>query len=115
MLTLPKTRRIKQTNRITDFFSQAEKKHSESFFILLNIKRYEDPQYAFIAGKKLGNAVQRNLFKRRLKEVVRLNQHNINKRYDIVFCAKRKIEHVTSKQLDSEFDNFLNNTNLYLD
>lgn len=115
MLTLSKQRRIKSSNQITEFFSCAKKKHSRSFFILLNIKNKEEPQYAFIAGKKIGNAVKRNLFKRKLREVTRVNQHCINKRYDIVFCAKKNIELVSVKQLNVELNSFLKNEDLFLD
>lgn len=115
MLTFSKQSRIKHSNQITEFFSQGKKKYSRSFFILFNIKNKEEPQYAFIAGKKMGNAVKRNSFKRKLREVVRVNQHYINKRYDIVFCAKNNIELISVKQLNAELNSFLKNENLFLD
>jgi ribonuclease P protein component len=44
---------------------------------------------AFIASKKVGNAVQRNRSKRVLKEFYRLNRHVFLKNVDIIFSAKK--------------------------
>jgi ribonuclease P protein component len=39
-------------------------------------------------SKKIGGAVQRNKVRRRLKEIYRLNEVNLNKGYDVVIVAR---------------------------
>ena len=44
-------------------------------------------RYAFLAGRRIGNAVVRNYIKRRLREVVRLV--SVKTGWDIVFIARK--------------------------
>lgn len=44
--------------------------------------------FAFVASKRVGNAVVRNACKRRLKEILRLNASQIPQGDDIVLVAK---------------------------
>jgi ribonuclease P protein component len=61
---------------------------------------------AFIAGKRVGNAVKRNKGKRRLREIFRLNQYKINWSYDLIVVVKQKV-------IDENFDK-INNAVLIL-
>lgn len=46
---------------------------------------------AFVANKKTGHSPHRNLCKRRLREIYRVIQHDIDGRYDLVWVAKRSM------------------------
>ena len=66
---------------------------------------HDVPKFAFVAGKRLGNAVVRNSCKRRLKEIVRGYQGDLVANLDIVFVAKpslyRKSFQLVNNQLCS--------------
>ena len=51
--------------------------------------------------KKIGNAVVRNKIRRRMKEIYRLNFHNIMDNYDLIFIPKKNIVHISYKELES--------------
>ena len=58
----------------------------------------QNGRVAFIAGKKLGNAVWRNRAKRRMREVCRVIGGPFQG-YDVVFIAKRKTNDVEFSSL----------------
>ncbi len=58
-------------------------------FFLKNGKRYN--RIAFLASKKVGNAVVRNRARRLMKEVIRRESPIKNNGFDIIFIARKSI------------------------
>ncbi|MCP4050848.1 MAG: ribonuclease P protein component [bacterium] len=69
--------------------------------------------YAFVATKKIGNAVHRNKCRRRLKEVVRLNNDLISPEYDMIFVANPESGTVIFAQFEKDFKKLLEKSKLY--
>lgn len=87
---------IKSSADISLLFSQG-KRISTPFITVLAMKRSDRHDHdrnhgrvAFIAGKKLGNAVWRNAAKRRMREICRSNGGPWVG-YDVIFLAKSNI------------------------
>lgn len=91
---------IKSNLEISEIFSKGKRFSNQYItFIVINqssflnnvCKQHDQPgRVAFIAGKKLGNAVWRNTAKRRMREIYR----TFNKKFsdiDILFIAKSNI------------------------
>ncbi len=73
------------------------------FYVIL----YEDNPntgFAFIASKKVGNAVIRNQSKRYLREFIRLNYHTVNKKHILIICKKTILNALTKGAKYSEFE-----------
>jgi len=91
---LNKEYRIKKNN---DIQSLMQKKQSvgDGYFVIYYHKNHDQNhfRYALSVPKKYGNAVERNLMKRRMREIIK--QANIDLPVDIFVIAK-----VKSKQLD---------------
>lgn len=85
---------IKSSTEISDLFSHGRRIHTHYFTLIVTSHNdranSSSGRVAFIAGKKLGNAVWRNSAKRRMREVCRQAGGPL-KGYDIVFLAKRKV------------------------
>lgn len=81
----------------------AKKKISGSKYItLFTAKNNKDyPRFGITTTKKIGNAVNRNFVRRRLKNLLRENSHKIEPGYDYVFVAKKDA-------CDSDFKDFKN-------
>lgn len=89
-LVLPQSLRIKRKDHF-DFIFRANKKRYGTFLILHYILGTEETQTAFIAGKRVGNAVKRNKAKRILKERFRTIQHSLLYPSHLIFIAKDTI------------------------
>ena len=69
-------------------------------------------RYGFTSAKKIKNAVDRNRIRRRLKEIVRLNEDKIVTGYDIVFMARVNAINADYKELEKSFYKVLKRSNL---
>ena len=84
---------IKSSADISTLFAQGKRSHTSYLtLIVLRNEKQHDPcgRVAFIAGKKLGNAVWRNAAKRRMREICRSNGGPWVG-YDVIFLAKSNI------------------------
>lgn len=70
--------------------------------LVLYVKKngLNETRVGYTITKKIGNAVTRNKMRRRMKEIYRLNFHNIKEGYDLIFIAKRSIVDIPYKELE---------------
>ena len=66
------------------------------------------PKFAFVAGKRLGNAVVRNSCKRRLKEIVRGYHWPSVSNLDMVFVAKPSLYRDSFQLVNKQLCSLLN-------
>lgn len=82
--------------------------------IVIFIKKNKDNKnrYGYTSAKKIKNAVDRNRIRRRMKEIVRLNEDKIKTGYDIVFMARINAIDADYKSLEKSFFKVLKRSNL---
>ena len=82
---------IKSSDEFSFIFGSGKRYHTPYFSILVLEKQHDHQgRVAFIAGKKLGNAVWRNRAKRRMRAVCR-ELNGPFPGYDVIFLAKRNV------------------------
>ena len=69
-------------------------------------------RYGFTAAKKIKKAVTRNIIRRRLKEIVRLNEYKLKEGYDIIFMARINASESDYKSLEKSFNKLIKRNNL---
>ncbi len=74
-------------------------------FVLPNREEFK---VGVVASKKIGKAVKRNRAKRRLREIIRLSQHEIPKKIWIVMVARHSILDVGFERVKNIFIKLLN-------
>lgn len=72
------------------------------------LNKKEKFKVGVVASKKIGKSVKRNRAKRRLREIVRLSQHEIPKDIWIVLIARREILNVKFKTAKDLFVKIVN-------
>jgi ribonuclease P protein component len=60
-------------------------------------------QIGITVSTKIGNAVCRNLIRRRIREIYRLNETRLQKGMDIVVVARAKSPHVSYAELEKAY------------
>lgn len=69
-------------------------------------------RFGFTAAKKIKKAVSRNIIRRRLKEIVRLNEFNFKESYDIVIMARVNATESDYKSLEKSFNKLMRRKSL---
>lgn len=66
--------------------------HNTFGIIIFNRKDDDYPRFGFVVSTKISkSAVDRNLYKRTMREAIRVNMYRLKKGYDVVFLAKPMI------------------------
>ena len=86
-------------------------------FLFIFLPSYRVPKamnnlrFGLVVSKKVGNAVCRNLVKRRLREACRRNRHLINSSLNIVIIAFASALHRSQKEIDAQIIDVFNQLN----
>lgn len=65
--------RLRKNSQFNYVYKKGERVHTENFTLFVVKSRFESYKIGFSINKKLGKANKRNLLKRRLKEIVRID------------------------------------------
>ena len=92
------------------------KKVANNFVNIFILKRNDEDsirRIGLITSRKVGNAVERNLAKRRLREIFRTNKHKLTPGLDIIFILKPEIRLTGYSELKKTILDCLKKVNCY--
>ena len=104
-VTWQKADRIRKSRDFRLIQKRGSKLKTRDFlFIFLPFHRVpnamDNPRFGLVVSKKVGNAVSRNLVKRRLREACRTRKHLMNKSLNVVIIAFASALHRTQNEID---------------
>ena len=71
-----------------------------------------DIKVGFAVSKKIGGAIQRNLVRRRLREIVRKQIPTLKQNYNIIVLAKENISQTKFAEQEADFEMLISKANL---
>ena len=98
---LDKRRILRGRNEFNEIFNSGRRVNSKHFLLLT--KNAKESKFAFTVSRKIRGAVKRNLAKRRLREILRLNQKHLPGKSHIILQARPGIERTKFELLSEEF------------
>ena len=98
----PPGARVRKTKEYENVYKTGKKITKPDLVILYCSNQTSQSRLGIIASRKVGKVNRRNLIKRRLREIYRLNRGELNKGYDIVFIARRYASEADYKTLQTE-------------
>ena len=75
-------------------------KHYYFFYVENNLQR---PRFGVTVGKKLGNAVIRNKYKRKVRALIDKNKNMFQKGFDYIIMVRKACIGLDYKELESKF------------
>ena len=104
---MDKTYIIKKNQEI-DTIIRERKSVGNKYFVIY-IKKYNETRnfrFAMSIGRKYGNAVSRNLMKRRIREIIRNNKELLEKK-DFVIVIKKESSQLSFQEIEANLINLL--------
>ncbi|RMF64634.1 MAG: ribonuclease P protein component [Calditrichaeota bacterium] len=98
--SLDKRKIIKKSRVFTELFASGKRVSSTDLLLLFGPA--ETTRFGFAVSSKIKGAVRRNRTKRRLREIVRLNQHDFPPGRQYIVLARRDLARVEFDALNNE-------------
>ena len=99
---LDKTRRIINNNEYRLVYKHGKYEVGRLCVLYRMPGAKQKTRIGFVTGKKVGGAVERNRARRLMKEVYRLNQHQIREGYHIVIVGRGPLKDATYERAEKE-------------
>ncbi len=96
------TASLKKNFEFKKVYAKGKSHASPSVVVYCRKNNGKKNRLGITVGSKVGNAVVRNLMRRRLKEIYRLNESCIRPGYDIILVARVRSVEVPYVRLQSE-------------
>lgn len=100
--------RIKKTSEIDAIFKKRKTVGNMYFVIYIN-QRSDDHNFRFALsiGKKYGKAHERNLMKRRIREIIRIYKDEIPEKLEFIVVIKPKARELTYQMIKENLDKLM--------
>ena len=108
---MKKAYRIKKSEEIQNLM-KIKKTVNNGYFIIYYSKNHDcdNFRYAISVPKKYGNAVFRNLIKRRIREIIKVNDFNDD--YDFFIVTKQRARALKFKEIKKSLEKLFEKANI---
>lgn len=92
---------IKKNEEIQQIIGNSNKKVNKYFVVYFQKNNFNFNRYCISVSKKIGKAVTRNLYKRRIKNI--LSKNNFKNSHDYVIIVRNSIKELKFSEIEKEF------------
>lgn len=112
---LKKEYRLRKNADFRKVYRTAKSISTKYLVIYPKIKKGDDIRVGFSISKKIGKANVRNLYKRRLREIVRHNLHHIKPGCDLIILARVPVTTLGYHELEKNVKYLLRKSGVWID
>lgn len=112
---LPKQYRLRKNADFRRIYRSAKSIATRYLVLYPRLNRSENIRVGFSLSKKVGKANVRNLYKRRLREIIRHNISHIKPGCDLIFLARVPITEIEYKELEKNVKYLLKKSGVWID
>lgn len=105
--TLSPHERIRRKKDFLLLYKKGSRYRGKYFTLIYHPREFSFSRIGVVAGKKIGNAVQRNKIKRWIRTIFRTNKDLLKISFDLVFIMKKEIHEAGFSNLKQEYINSL--------
>ncbi len=80
---------------------------NKNFVIYIRKKEESNPKFGIAISKSVGNAVERNKLKRRLRSIIDNSKNDFKKERDYIIMIKRSCKELNYQEMKIELDSLL--------
>ena len=102
---------IKSHEEFNEIINKGNKIIGKYVYIFFKEKDFSKPNYGIAVGKKLGNAVVRNKFKRQFRNIVDNNRFLFKNNHNYIIMIKKEANNASFSDLENDLINTLKKGN----
>ena len=104
---MKKNEMIKKHQEFTDIIINSRYVKNRNFTLYIRNSEYEYPHFGIAVSKKLGNAVERNKIKRRMRVILDENKNSLLNNKDYIIIMKENSKNLSFKELNESFKDLI--------
>ena len=98
---------VKSHEEFNEIINKGNKIKGKYVYIFFKEKDFSKPNYGIAVGKKLGNAVVRNKFKRQFRNIVDNNRFLFKNNHNYIIMIKKEANNASFSDLENDLINTL--------
>ena len=102
---------VKSHEEFNEIINKGNKIKGKYVYIFSKEKDFSKPNYGIAVGKKLGNAVVRNKFKRQFRNIVDNNRFLFKNNHNYIIMIKKEANNASFSDLENDLINTLKKGN----
>ena len=112
---LKKEYRLRKNADFRKVYRSAKSVSTKYLVLYLKMRKGESIRIGFSISKKVGKANVRNLYKRRLREIVRKNMHHIKPGCDLIILTRVPVTELGYQELEKNVKYLLRKSGVWID
>ncbi len=102
---------VKSHEKFNEIINKGNRLKGKYAYIFSKEKEFDKPNFGIAVGKKLGNAVVRNKFKRQFRNIVDKNRFLFKNNNNYIIMIKREANNASFSELETDLINTLKKGN----